>query len=177
GGGSVAIDCVVSAAKLGAKDVYLVYRRSYTQMPAEADERIEALEAGVHFLLLNQPVDYLTDDRMEITGMKLVRTRLGDPDDSGRRRPVPIEGSEWMLSVDRVIEAIGNKVEEDSSAWYPNVQTDERNLIQTDPNTAMTSVEGIFAGGDIVQGPALVVTAVRDGKIAARSILDFLGIE
>jgi glutamate synthase (NADPH/NADH) small chain len=119
-------------------------------------------------------VDYLVDDHMQITGMKLVRTRLEDSDASGRRRPVPVENSEWVLPVDRVIEAIGNKAETDSPSWYPNVHTDDRNLIQTDPDTALTTVEGIFAGGDIVRGPALVVTAVKDGKIAARAILDFL---
>ena len=85
GGGSVAMDCIESAARLEAKDVYLIYRRSFTQMPAEPDERIEAQEAGIHFMLLNQPVDYITDDQNRLTGVKLVRTRLSDPDDSGRR--------------------------------------------------------------------------------------------
>jgi NADPH-dependent glutamate synthase beta subunit-like oxidoreductase len=123
GGGSVAMDCIESAVKLAAKDVYLIYRRSYSQMPAEADERIEALEAGVHFLLLNQPLDYVTDDQNRLTGLKLVRTRLGEPDESGRRRPENIEGSEWIMDVDVVIEAIGNIADpEDSPQWYPNGQ-------------------------------------------------------
>ncbi|UCG09446.1 MAG: FAD-dependent oxidoreductase, partial [Desulfobacterales bacterium] len=105
GGGSVAMDCIESAVKLDAKDVYLIYRRSFTQMPAEPDECIEAHQAGVHFLLLNQPVDYITDNQNRLTGMKLIRTRLGDPDESGRRRPEAIEGSEWVMDVDIVIEA------------------------------------------------------------------------
>ena len=174
GGGSVAMDCVESAAKLGAKDVYLVYRRSYTQMPAEEEERIEALQGGIHFLLLNQPLDYEVDDDNRINGLKLVRTALGAEDASGRRAPVNIEGSEWILDVDVVIEAIGNKAEDDSPNWYPNVELDQKNLIQVDSETGQTSVPGIFAGGDIVRGPALVVTAVQDGKTAARSIKDYL---
>ena len=97
GGGSVAMDCIESAVKLGARDVYLIYRRSYSQMPAEPDERIEAQEAGVHFLLLNQPVDYVTDKENRLKGLKLVRTRLGEPDASGRRRPEEIKGSEWIM--------------------------------------------------------------------------------
>lgn len=174
GGGSVAMDCIESAAKLGARDVYLVYRRSYSQMPAEKDERIEAQEAGVQFLLLNQPVDYVTDENNRIKGMKLVRTRLRSPDDSGRRRPELIEGSEWVLDSDVVIEAIGNKAEEDSAEWYPNVEVNDKKLIKVDPETGKTSADGVFAGGDIVRGAALVVNAVQDGKLAARSIKEYL---
>jgi NADPH-dependent glutamate synthase beta subunit-like oxidoreductase len=174
GGGSVAMDCVESAVRLGAKDVYLIYRRSYSQMPAEADERIEALENGVHFLLLNQPVEYITDDQNRLTGLKLTRTRLGKPDDSGRRRPERIEGSEWIMETDVVIEAIGNIAAEDSPEWYPNVEVDKNKRIKVDPETGKTSVDGIFAGGDIVRGPALVVQAVQDGKVAARAIKEYL---
>jgi len=175
GGGSVAMDCIESAVRLDAKDVYLIYRRSYCQMPAEADERLEAQEAGVHFLLLNQPMDYVTDDQNRLTGLKLVRTRLGEPDASGRRRPEMIEGSEWIMDADVVIEAIGNIAAEDSPAWYPNVDIDDKKLIKVEPETGKTSVEGIFAGGDIVRGPALVVQAVQDGKTAARAIKEYLG--
>ena len=174
GGGSVAMDCIESAVRLAAKDVYLIYRRSYSQMPAEADERVEALECGVHFLLLNQPLDYLTDDQNRLTGLRLVRTRLGDPDDSGRRRPQNIEGSEWTMDADVVIEAIGNIAPENSPQWYPNIDIDDKKLIKADAETGKTSVDGIFAGGDIVRGPALVVQAVQDGKVAARSIKEYL---
>jgi len=174
GGGSVAMDCIESAVKLGARDVYLIYRRSYSQMPAEADERIEALEAGVHFLLLNQPLDYVTDEQNRLTGLKLVRTRLGAPDASGRRAPETIEGSQWTMNADVVIEAIGNIAAADSPQWYPNVDLNEKNLIKVDSETGRTSVAGIFAGGDIVRGPALVVQAVQDGKIAARAIKEYL---
>jgi NADPH-dependent glutamate synthase beta subunit-like oxidoreductase len=174
GGGSVAMDCIESAARLEAKDVYLIYRRSYSQMPAEADERIEALEGGVHFLLLNQPLDYLTDDQNRLVGLKLVRTRLGEPDESGRRRPENVEGSQWIMDVDVVIEAIGNIAPEDSPQWYPNININDKKLIQVDPETGKTSVDGIFAGGDIVRGPALVVQAVQDGKVAAAAIKEYL---
>jgi NADPH-dependent glutamate synthase beta subunit-like oxidoreductase len=174
GGGSVAMDCVESAVKIGARDVYLVYRRSWSQMPAEEDERLESLEAGVHYLLLNQPKGYVTDDDNRLTGMKIVRTRLGAPDASGRRSPEEIEGSQWVLDADVVIEAIGNRAEADSADWYPDVAVDERLLIKADAETQATSKAGIFAGGDIVRGPALVVNAVQDGKVAARAIQDYL---
>jgi NADPH-dependent glutamate synthase beta subunit-like oxidoreductase len=174
GGGSVAMDCVESAVRLGAKDVYLVYRRSYLQMPAEPDELVEAQEAGVHFLLLNQPVDYLTDNNNQLTGLKLVRTRLGDAEASGRRKPEEIKGSEWILEADVVVEAIGNKAPQHSPEWYPNVEVDAKNLIKADSEDCKTSVPGIFAGGDIIRGPALVVQAVADGKTAAKSIKEYL---
>jgi glutamate synthase (NADPH/NADH) small chain len=174
GGGSVAMDCVESSIKLGARDVYLVYRRSYAQMPAEEDERQEALRLGVHFLLLNQPVDYLIDGG-RIRGLKLARTRLGDPDASGRRRPVEIRASEWELPADVVVEAIGNKAD-GSVDWASGpdrssgLKVNEQQLIVADPKTGATTVKGIYAGGDIVRGPALVVEAVQDGKVAARAI-------
>ena len=174
GGGSVAMDCVESAIRLGAKDVYLIYRRSYTQMPAEPDELMEAQEAGVHFLLLNQPTGYVTDKRNRLKGIKLVRTQLGKPDASGRRSPVTIKGSEWQMKVDLVIEAIGNKAPADSPEWYPGVKVDGRRLVKINRKTKKTSRKGIYAGGDIVRGPALVVQAVRDGKMAAAAIKDYL---
>jgi NADPH-dependent glutamate synthase beta subunit-like oxidoreductase len=119
-------------------------------------------------------VDYLSDKKNRLTGIKMVRTRLGDPDASGRRSPEAIEGSEWVMDVDLVIEAIGNKALEESPEWYPHVAVDDRKLIKVDPDTGQTSVAGIFAGGDIVSGPALVVTAVQDGKVAALAIKESL---
>ena len=163
--------------RLGAKDVYLIYRRTWAQMPAEEEEKIEAEKAGIQFLLLNQPKEYLTDSRGNISGIKLVRTRLGEPDSSGRRRPEEIPGSEWVLEVDIVVEAIGNKVEAGSLKWYPNVKTDAKDLIIIDSETGATNVKGIFAGGDIVRGPALVAEAVQDGKVAAVAIAEYLGKE
>ncbi|MDM8540862.1 FAD-dependent oxidoreductase [Desulfococcaceae bacterium HSG9] len=175
GGGSVAMDCIESAAELGAQDVYLIYRRSYLQMPAETEELNSAMQAGVHFMLLNQPVDYITDDADRIKGLQIMRTRLGEADDSGRRKPEIIPDSQWTLDADVVIEAIGNKAPDDSTQWWPHVKVDAKKLIKADPLTGLTSVQGIFAGGDIIRGPALVVNAVQDGKIAAKAIKAYLG--
>ncbi len=174
GGGATAMDCIESAIKLGAKDVFLVYRRSFLQMPAELPERIQSLNAGVHYLLLNQPIDFVVNSNGNIRGLKLIRTKLGEPDDSKRRRPVEIMGSEWVLETDIVIEAIGNKAEDNSPEWYPNVTVNDKKLVTTNPDSCETSVNGIFAGGDIVRGPSLVVKAVQDGKNAAQSIINYL---
>jgi NADPH-dependent glutamate synthase beta subunit-like oxidoreductase len=119
-------------------------------------------------------VDYVTDKKNRLKGLKLVRTRLGEADESGRRRPIEIKGSEWVMDADIVIEAIGNIAPKKSPEWYPNVDIDGKKLIKVDPQTGKTSVDGIFAGGDIVRGPALVVQAVQDGKVAARAIKEFL---
>ena len=170
GGGSVAMDCIESASRLGARDVYLIYRRSFAQMPAEEEERLDALRLGIHFLLLNQPVDYLTGSDGRVKGLKLVRTRLGDPDESGRRRPIEVEGSEWVLDVDFVIEAIGQTPDE-AVDWSTAVKVDKKGLIVAEEDTGRTSNGRIFAGGDIVRGPGLVVEAVQDGKVAARAIV------
>jgi glutamate synthase (NADPH/NADH) small chain len=168
GGGSVAMDCVESALKLGAKDAYLVYRRSFAQMPAEVDERLAALQLGVHFLVLNQPVKYLADGKGRLKGLRLVRTSLGKPDASGRRRPEPIKGSEWVLDCAAAVEAIGNKA--DAADWSAMVGVGESGLVVSNAKTRKTSAKRVFAGGDIVRGPALVVEAVQDGKLAARAI-------
>jgi len=135
---------------------------------------MEAQAAGVHFLLLNQPKGYVTGRGRRLKGLKLVRTRLGAPDASGRRSPRPVKGSEWVLTCDVAIEAIGNRPAADSPRWYPRVKLSGPNLIKVNPKTGRTSVRGIFAGGDIVRGPALVVQAVADGKRAAAAIQRYL---
>ena len=171
GGGSVAMDCIVAALRLGAKDAYLVYRRSYNEMPAEEDERLAALHEGAHFLLLNQPIGYDEGAGGQVTGCRMARTELGAPDASGRRRPVSVPDSEWTLPVDVVVEAIGYRPASPSPDWYPSVTVDERWRIQADPDTGATSAPGIYAGGDAVRGPALIIHAIRDGKAAAAAIL------
>ena len=170
GGGSVAVDSAESALKLGARDVYLIYRRSYTQMPAEEDEKQGLLKAGIHFLLLNQPVDYVVGPRGRLRAVRMVRTELGDNDASGRRRPVEVKGSDWELPVDGVIEAIGAKPVSGAEAGYPSVKRTQGGLIVADPKTGATSAKMVFAGGDIVRGPALIIEAVKDGKAAAQAI-------
>jgi NADPH-dependent glutamate synthase beta subunit-like oxidoreductase len=174
GGGSTSMDCAETAVKLGAKDVYLVYRRSFTQMLAVEEEKTRVLQQGVHFLLLNQPKEFVTGPGGKLKGLKMVRTRLGEPDQSGRRRPMEIPGSEWVLDTDIVIEAIGTKPEADSPQWYPGVKLKDNNKVDADPETGATSVEGIFAGGDIIPGAELVIKAVQDGKNSAKAIKDYL---
>ncbi|MGV8125329.1 MAG: FAD-dependent oxidoreductase [Candidatus Xenobiia bacterium LiM19] len=171
GGGSVAIDCAESAMRLEARDVSVIYRRSFIEMPSQEDEKVAALQAGIHFLILTRPVGYVTDSEGALKMIELIRTELGDPDKSGRRKPVDIKGSEWTLEVDTVIEAIGQKAETSSPEWYPSVKRNDGNLIIIDGETCETSVKSIYAGGDITRGPALIVQAVWDGKAAARTIV------
>lgn len=170
GGGSVAIDCAETAVKLGAKDVYLIYRRAFLQMPAEKEELNSALENGVQFLLLNQPVDYLVEDN-RLKAVVLARTELGDVDSSGRRSPVEFSGSQWRLDADAVIEAAGAEAESSIPDWFSGLKMDKKRLIVVDPDTNETSTSRVFAGGDITRGPALIVDAIADGKNAARTII------
>ncbi|MCX5790231.1 MAG: FAD-dependent oxidoreductase [Elusimicrobia bacterium] len=163
GGGSVAMDCARSAVRLGAADVYLLYRRSLAQMPAEEDERTETMNEGVHFLTLNQPLGFLADSKGKLKGVKLIRTTLGARDSSGRRKPVEVKGTGWSLP----------PVPSARSA-YPSLKLERGGLIRAGEKDCRTSLRGGFAGGDIVRGPDLVVRAVRDGKTAARSIMSML---
>jgi NADPH-dependent glutamate synthase beta subunit-like oxidoreductase len=176
GGGSVAIDCAESALLIGAADVFLVYRRSWQQMPAEAEEKVTAANAGIHFLLLNQPIELECDEQNNITGLMLQRTRLEPHDEEGRRRPVPVENSQWTLQVDCVIEAIGNKPSPEVAMWYQQAQAPShgKGNSDIDETTGATTVSGVFIGGDIMRGPSLVVEAVQDGKNAANAILKYL---
>ena len=174
GGGSVAMDCAGFAASLGAGDVYLIYRRSFSQMPAEKEERIEALEKNIHFLILNQPEAYLTNDKGMVSGIKLVRTQLSQAKGDGRRSPVEIKDSQWVLDIDLVVEAIGNKAFDLSDKLYPGVDIDDKKLIKARLDNCQTSQQAIFAGGDIVRGPSLVVNAVCDGRTAANAIDSYL---
>ena len=166
GGGSVAVDCARTALRLGAKDVYLIYRRSFLQMPAEEQERITALKEGIHSLTMNRPTGYARDARGRLTGIKLIRTRLAGKDASGRRKPADIAGSDWILNSDACVEAIGNQPEKNSLS--------QGRLIKADPETGKTSKTGIFAGGDIVRGPGTVAQSVADGKAAAKAIIKHL---
>ncbi len=170
GGGSVAIDCAESALRLGARDVTLVYRRSWRQMPAEPDERAAALEAGVSLLLLNAPLGYAADATGRLTGLRLRRTRLGDPDERGRRRPVELDGSEWVLPVGAVIEAIGSRPAALPATDAGGLERAADGRVLTQGEAGRTSLARVYAGGDCVRGPALVIQAVADGKAAAQAI-------
>ncbi len=169
GGGNSAMDAAVTARRAGARDVYVVYRRSFAQMPAWPAERDEALEAGVHLLLLTRPLGYVAEGG-RLRGVRVVGTVLGEPDESGRRRPIVDEGSERVLDVDLAIEAIGQAPPGDLGHWLPGVELTDRGLIATEEGSTRTSRQGIYAGGDIVNGGDTVVQAVADGVAAAHEI-------
>lgn len=172
GGGNTAVDAAVTAAQLGARDVYVIYRRSFKEMPAGRAERIRAVNAGVHFLILTQPLDYKAR-KGRLAGIKLCPTRLGDPDAGGRRRPEPMESSTYSLEMDLVVEAIGQAAPEDIERVLPGIAFDQ-GLIRVQANSLATSRPGVFAGGDLVRGPSTVVAAVVDGMRAAQEINQFL---
>jgi NADPH-dependent glutamate synthase beta subunit-like oxidoreductase len=172
GGGNTAFDAAVTAKRLGAQDVYVVYRRSFVEMPGWPGERNEALEAGVHFLILTQPLDYVVDAQGRLTGLKIARTRLGKADSSGRRSPEVIPGSESLLEVGLVIEALGQRVDQRLAEWIAPVKM-EKGLIKTSGGAA-TSVPGIFAGGDVVNGGTTAAQAVHEGYLAAAEIDGYL---
>jgi NADPH-dependent glutamate synthase beta subunit-like oxidoreductase/2,4-dienoyl-CoA reductase-like NADH-dependent reductase (Old Yellow Enzyme family) len=183
GGGNTAMDAAVTARNLGATDVYLVYRRSFGQMPAWPKERDEALESGVHFMLLMQPVGYETDRDGKLTGLRVQRTELGAPDDSGRRRPVPVEGSESVLNVGLVVEALGQGVSDAlrEALESEGVAFTQRGLIETArlssksvDGSSATSVAGVFAAGDLVNGGTTAVQGISEGMQAAEEIDRYL---
>jgi glutamate synthase (NADPH/NADH) small chain len=174
GGGNVAMDSARTALRLGAKNVYLVYRRSEAEMPARAEEAHHAREEGVQFLLLTNPVEILGNDKGWVEKIKVLKMELGEPDASGRRRPVPIKDSEYTLEVDTVIEAIGNGPNPLVPSTTPGLATNKWGNITANPESAKTSKPGVFAGGDIVLGAATVILAMGEGRKAAAAIDEFL---
>ena len=171
GGGDAAMDVAETAKMMGGREVYLVYRRSFNQMPADLERRQAALARGVHFLVLLQPVQYLGEDG-RVAGVKVVRNVLGENDESGRPRPVAAAGSEHTLEADFVVEALGFEPLEAGARLCSGLELSENNLIVVDGKTGRTSKKNIFAGGDAVRGPSLVVNAVADGKRAAARIIE-----
>ncbi|UCG49042.1 MAG: FAD-dependent oxidoreductase, partial [Phycisphaerales bacterium] len=172
GGGNTAMDVAVTAKQLGVKDVFLIYRRSFKEMPAWSGERDRAMDLGVHFLILTQPTGYVSVAG-KLTGIKLCVTRLGEPDESGRRRPELVESSAYELDMDIVVEAIGQAPPEGIDRILPGVEL-KSGLIRTEEGTLATSRPGVFAGGDLVRGASTVVSAVADGMAAAAEIDEFL---
>lgn len=170
GGGNTATDAAVLARHRGANDVYLIYRRSYQQMPAWPKERDEALHAGVHLMLLCQPTGYVTDAAGKLIGVRAVRTQLAEADDSGRRRPVKVPNSEFLLDADMAIEAIGERVDAVVAEVLAGVKLTEAGLILPVGGTLATTRAGVWAAGDIVNGGTTVVQAVAEGKRAAQEI-------
>ena len=173
GGGNVAMDAARSAMRLGADEVYIVYRRSEEELPARAEEVEHAKEEGIIFKVLNNPVEILGDENEFVKGMKVQKMELGEPDASGRRRPVPVEGSEFELEVDAVIMSIGTSPNPLIKSTTEGLETQKWGGIVADEN-GLTSREGVFAGGDAVTGAATVILAMGAGKTAASAIDEYI---
>ncbi len=174
GAGNVAMDSARTALRLGAEKSYIVYRRSRKEVPARAEEVHHAEEEGIIFNFLTLPIKVLGDDKGNVTGMECIKMKLGEPDDSGRRRPIPIPGSNFLIEVDMVIDAIGTLANPIVARSASGVEINQWGYFTIDDDTKATTKEGIFAGGDIVRGSATVISAVGDGKVAARAINEFL---
>jgi len=170
GGGDTAMDCLRTALRLGAEEVTCWYRRTEEEMPGNVRDRALAREEGVVFEWLAQPVRLMAGPDGRVGVMECMRMRLGEPDATGRRRPVEIPGSAFVVEADTVILALGYLADLDTVATVPDLEVDERSLISIDAESGMTSREGLFAGGDAVLGPALVVTAVEQGRRAAEAM-------
>lgn len=173
GGGNTAMDSVRTARRLGAERVVLVYRRSEVEMPARLEEIHHAKEEGVEFMTLHNPVEYLADDKGRVRAMRVQRMELGEPDERGRRRPVPVEGAVEEIAVDLVIVSVGVSPNPLISSSHPDIKSTERGTLEAS-ETLQTSVEDVFAGGDIVRGGATVILAMGDGRRAASSIDEYL---
>lgn len=174
GGGNVAMDAARCAVRLGADTVYLVYRRSMEEMPARDEEIHHARQEGVQLLLLTNPVQILSDSAGRVRGALVVQMELGRPDDSGRRRPVPIPGSEHELEVDTVIEAIGSDPNPLIAQTTFGLDTTRKGTLVVNEDTLRTTKRGVYAGGDIVSGAATVISAMGQGRRAAKAIHDYL---
>jgi len=169
GGGNVAMDSVRTARRLGAAEATIVYRRSADELPARKEEVHHAEAEGVRFEFLAAPIEVLADENRWVTGLRCVRMALGEPDASGRRRPTPVEGSEFTIDCDLVVVAIGTKANPLLTGSAPELSVNEWGYLITD-EYGMTSMPGVFAGGDIVRGAATVILAMGDGKRAAAAI-------
>ncbi|MBY9015266.1 MAG: NADPH-dependent glutamate synthase [Candidatus Lokiarchaeota archaeon] len=173
GGGNTALDSARTALRLGAEKVIIVYRRSEAEMPARKEEYHHALEEGIEFQFLTNPVRFIGDDNDNVSQMEVIKMKLGEPDESGRRRPVRIEGSEYLIDTDTIIIGIGTRANPILTKSIPELKLNKWGYIETDEN-GQTNIEGIFAGGDIVTGSATVITAMGAGKKAAHGIVKYL---
>jgi len=173
GGGNTAMDAVRTSKRLGAEHAYLIYRRSRQEMPAREEEIHHAEQEGIEFALLTSPLRILDDGNNWVRGIECQRMELGEPDESGRRKPVPVKGSEFIIDVQTVIEAIGQKPNPIIQTTTPGLNTSKRGTVVIDEKQK-TSREGIFAGGDLSRGGATVILAMRDGKTAATAIHEYL---
>ncbi|MBN1532464.1 MAG: NADPH-dependent glutamate synthase [Spirochaetes bacterium] len=174
GGGNVAMDSARTARRLGGKEVHLIYRRSRDEMPARKEEIHHADEEGVIFDILSNPLRFLGDDKGRVRGVECLKMKLGAPDDSGRRRPVPVEGSEFVVDIDVAIIAIGNAPNPILQKTTAGLKTGRHGTVEADGATQKTSKRGVFAGGDIVSGAATVIEAMGAGRRAAAAIDEYL---
>jgi glutamate synthase (NADPH) small chain len=174
GAGNVAMDAARTAMRLGAESVRIVYRRSREEMPARAAEIHHAEQEGIELMLLTNPVRYIGNEKGRLTQMECLRMELGEPDESGRRRPVPVKGSEFIIDTDLVIVAVGSGANPLLTASTPDMQLNKWGYITADPETGKTTKKGVWAGGDIVTGAATVILAMGAGRKAADSIHKFL---
>ncbi len=174
GGGNVAIDSARSALRLGAEHVYIVYRRSREEMPARLEEISNAEEEGVSFKFLSAPTRFLGDEQDQVKRMEYITMELGEPDKAGRRQPIPLQGSEKIMDVDTVIVAVGRTTNPIIQSTTKGIKTKAGGLIIADKETGVTSMKGVYAGGDITTGEATVISAMGTGKIAARGIDQYL---
>src|SRR5438477_4171375 len=174
GGGNTALDAIRSALRLGARKAYVIYRRSDAEMPARAEEVHHARQEGIDFQMLTAPVEFLSDGNGWLTAARCVRMERGEPDASGRRRPVPIEGSEFDLPLSVAVIAIGTTANPIVQSTTPGLGTNKRGYIQASEETQRTTRKGVFAGGDIVTGAATVILAMGVGRRAAKSIHEYL---
>jgi len=170
GAGNTAMDAAVTAKGLDAHEVYVVYRRSFAEMPAWPSERDRLLEVGAHLLILTQPLGYETDGKGTLTGLRVARTELGAPDESGRRTPHVVPGSENTMPVDVVIEAMGQGIPPELREALAALTFDKRGLVVTQPNSQATTVPGVFAGGDLINGGTTAVQGIAEGMRAADEI-------
>jgi pyruvate/2-oxoglutarate dehydrogenase complex dihydrolipoamide dehydrogenase (E3) component len=178
GGGNTAIDCTRNLLRLGVENVYIVYRRTRNEMPANEVEIDAAEEEGVQFQFLAAPVRVIGDENGRVTHLEYLKMELGEPDASGRRRPVPIEGSETLIEADMVITAIGQSPDisfaDGIKEQVGELNTTRWNTIDVDPATLQSNIPHLFAAGDAATGPSLVVSAIGGGRRAARSIHQFV---
>ncbi len=174
GGGNVAMDAARTAVRLGAEKVYVIYRRTEKEMPARIEEIAHAKEEGIVFHFLSNPVEILGDDDGNVIGMRCIRMQLGEPDESGRRRPIPIEGSEFTIELETVVMSIGTGPNPILLKAFPGLKLTKRGYIEADPETGATSIEGVYAGGDIVTGSATVILAMGAGKKSAKAIHEYI---
>ena len=174
GGGNVAMDSARTAKRLGAERSVIVYRRTMEEMPARAEEVHHAEEEGIEFQLLTAPVAFLGDENMRLRAGVIQKMELGEPDESGRRSPVPIEGSEYEMPLDVAIIAVGTGANPLISSTTPDLGLNRRGYIVTDEETGATNIPGVYAGGDIVTGAATVIEAMGAGRKAAAAINEYL---